>query len=128
MERMAFGLAVAPKLMDAIVKWVIHSIPDTDNYIDDIVTPEDKAEVVATQLQVHGLPTKPPVEFQATSVLGLKLSEVNGQLQWQRRESVDLSAPSVLTKRSVLSFLCHTCIAGRFLYLANIYQARLSHD
>ena len=104
MERMAFGLAVAPKLMDAIVKWIIHSTPDTDNYIDDIVTPEDQAEVVATQLHLHGLPTKPPVDFHATNVLGLKLSEADGQLQWQRRESIDLSAPSVLTKRSVFGW------------------------
>ena len=85
MERMAFGLAVAPKLMDTIVKWVIHSIPDTDNYIDDIVTPEDKADVVTTQLHLHGLPTKPPVDFHARNVLGLKLSEADGQLQWQRQ-------------------------------------------
>ena len=49
-------------------------------YTDDIVTPEDQAEVVTTLLQLHGLPTKPPVDFQATSVLGLKLSEVNGRL------------------------------------------------
>ena len=33
LERMGFGLAVAPKLMDAIVKWVVHSFPETDNYI-----------------------------------------------------------------------------------------------
>ena len=29
-ERMGFGLAVAPKLMDAIVRWVVRSFPETD--------------------------------------------------------------------------------------------------
>lgn len=102
MERMGFGLAVAPKVMNAIVKWVVCSFPETDNYIDDIVTPEDQAEAVTAKLESCGLPTKPPVDFNETSVLGLKLSVGDGRtVAWQRREGVDLSIPPDLTRRGV---------------------------
>ena len=98
---MGFGLAVAPKLMDAIVKWVVHFFPETDNYVDDIVTPNDQAEAVAAKLESCGLPTKPSVDFDDTSVLGLRLSGGDGQVKWQRREDVDLHLPDDLTRRGV---------------------------
>ena len=59
MERMGFGLSIAPKMMDLIVKWALRDCPDTDNYIDDIITPDDQAEAVAATLNGYGLPTKP---------------------------------------------------------------------
>ena len=104
MERMGFGLTVAPKMMDAIVKWVIRGFPNTDNYIDDIVTPGDQADVVAAELKAHGLPTKPATEFSQSSVLGLMLSTSEGKVKWRRREGVDLSVPAKLTRRSIFGW------------------------
>ena len=35
MTRMGFGLNVAPKIMDMVVKWVTNDLPGVDNYVDD---------------------------------------------------------------------------------------------
>ena len=43
MERMGFGLAVASKVMDAIIKWVIRGFTDVDNYVDDLRVPPNRA-------------------------------------------------------------------------------------
>ena len=40
MERMGFGLAVAPKFMDIIIKWVLRKFDKVDNYIDDVLSPK----------------------------------------------------------------------------------------
>ena len=40
MTRMGFGLSVAPKLMNIIVRYVTRAMPDVDNYVDDVVVPE----------------------------------------------------------------------------------------
>ena len=48
-------------MMDLIVKWAMRDLPDVDNYIDDIITPDDQAEAVASTLNAHGLPTEPAV-------------------------------------------------------------------
>ena len=50
MERMGFGLAVAPKVMDAIIKWVIRGFTDVDNYVDDLRVPEQIEEEVQAKL------------------------------------------------------------------------------
>ena len=46
MTRMAFGMSVAPKMMDVIVKYVMREHNDVDNYVDDLVVPKAKKEVV----------------------------------------------------------------------------------
>ena len=79
----------------------MHFFPETDNYVDDIVTPNDQAEAVATKLESCGLPTKPSVDFDDTSVFGLRLSGGDGQVKWQRREDVDLHLPDDLTRCGV---------------------------
>ena len=70
MERMGFGLAIAPKMMDLFVKYALRDCPDTDNYVDDIFTPDDQAEVVSSTLQSYGLRTKPASALPESQVLG----------------------------------------------------------
>ena len=60
MERMGFGLSVAPKVMDAVVKFVLSEFPDADNYVDDMVAPSDQLQEVAAILAEYGLSTKQP--------------------------------------------------------------------
>ena len=103
-ERMGFGLTVAPKMAGAIVKWVICGFPNTDNYIDGIITPGDQADVVAAELKAHGVPTKPATEFCQSSVLGLMLSTSEGKVKWRRHDGVDLSGPAKLTRRSIFGW------------------------
>ena len=99
MERMGFGLAIAPKVLDTIVKWVTRDFTDTDNYIDDIITPTDQAEALADALTAHGLPTKPAVDVDATRVLGLQTHDG----QWERREPLQ-PPPTQMTKRNVFQW------------------------
>ena len=51
MERMGFGLSVAPEFWDAVMKWVLHDFEGVDNYKDDIRAP--KAIGLAAAWQVH---------------------------------------------------------------------------
>ena len=39
MTRMGFGMNIAPKFMDIIVRWVTHEFPEVHNYVDDVMTP-----------------------------------------------------------------------------------------
>ena len=100
MERMGFGLSIAPKMMDLIVKWALRDCPDTDNYIDDIITPDDQAEAVAATLNGYGLPTKPASALPGSHVLGLKLTIDNDRVRWCRREC-DLKVEEPVTKRNI---------------------------
>ena len=100
MERMGFGLSIAPKMMDLIVKWALRDCPDTDNYIDDIITPDDQAEAVAATLNGYGLPTKPASALPGSHVLGLKLTSDNALVRWCRREC-DLKVEEPVTKRNI---------------------------
>ena len=38
MTRMGFGMNIAPKFMDIIVRWVTREFPEVDNYVDDVMT------------------------------------------------------------------------------------------
>ena len=104
MERMAFGLSVAPKLMDAIVKYSIREFPDADNFIDDIIVPSEQSESVSACLETYGLPTKPAVKLHEATVLGLKLSSASDGVRWQRRDITDIEAPQLATKRNVFQW------------------------
>ena len=104
MTRMAFGMSVAPKMMDVIVKYVTQEHNDVDNYVDDLVVPKAKKEVVIQQLGDYGLPTKPCEPMQAATVLGLKLAESPDGVQWSRRNIDELGVPERLTKRKLFSW------------------------
>ena len=105
MERMGFGLSVAPKVMDSIVKFALESVPDADNYVDDVVAPDDQLNAVKDALGRYGLPTKPAESLEEARVLGLQLAADNaGVLCWSRRDGVDLALPEKLTKRKIFSW------------------------
>ncbi|XP_065196213.1 uncharacterized protein LOC135827687 [Sycon ciliatum] len=105
MERMGFGLSVAPKLMDAIVKYSLRDFGSADNFIDDIVVPCNQADAVADCLTSYGLPTKPAVPFPVATILGLQLSaDDSGKLSWRRRQDVDLSESPLMKKRDVFKW------------------------
>ena len=105
MSRMGFGLSIAPKFMDIIVRWVTRRWPDVDNYVDDVLTPAEKRKAVAAELARYGLPTKPPEHLPEARVLGLKLSTTaDGTIMWARRDGVDLSFRQPLTKRGVFQW------------------------
>ena len=101
MERIGFGLCVAPKLMDVIIKWATRKFPAADNYIDDVATPRDEAEAVAHALNEYGLPTKPAVDFADSNALGLKVYAEGSDVKWRRREDIDTMLPETITKREV---------------------------
>ena len=105
MERMGFGLSIAPKYMDMIVSWVLRDFPGSDNYVDDIFTPRHDADRVKSALQAYGFPTKPAEDVPSSRILGLQLSRDNsGEVHWQRREGVDLNLPESPTKRDVFKW------------------------
>ena len=105
MERMAFGLSIAPKFLDIIVKWVLRDVVDADNYVDDIHVPRDRAAEVSSQLAAFGFETKPAEPLPDARVLGLQLhSSATGEVLWTRRQGVDLSVPPTTTKRELFSW------------------------
>ena len=106
MERMAFGLSIAPKVMDAIVKFALGNFPDADNYVDDVVAPSEQLPEVIAALNQYGLPTKPPEVLTGARVLGMQLlvGTPNEEVMWRRRDGVDLTLPKQPTKREVFSW------------------------
>ena len=46
MERMGFGLSIAPNFMDIIFKWVLRASADVDNYVDDVYVPKPRLRAV----------------------------------------------------------------------------------
>ncbi|XP_065195653.1 uncharacterized protein LOC135827058 [Sycon ciliatum] len=102
MTRMAFGLSVAPKFMDTIIKYATGSLPDTDNYVDDIIVPKSQRTVLTEQLASYSLPTKPALEMSAARVLGLQLNESDdGRVRWSRRDESHVAFADVTTKREL---------------------------
>ena len=87
-------------MMDLIVKYTLRDCPHTDNCIDDIFTPDDQAEVVASTLQSYGLPTKPSSALPESQVLSFKLTLDNDRLMWSRREC-DLNIEEPVTKWNI---------------------------
>ena len=54
MERMGFGLSVAPKFFDAVVKWIVRDFEGVDNYIR---APNAMVAAVEAELSKYGLTT-----------------------------------------------------------------------
>ena len=101
MTRMAFGLNVAPKVMDTVVRYVTRDHRDVDNFVDDIMVPSILADAVTENLAKYGLPTKPSEEMCEGRVLGLQLFDRDGQVMWRRRDGIDTTYAQPLTKREV---------------------------
>ncbi|XP_065182720.1 uncharacterized protein LOC135813558 [Sycon ciliatum] len=105
MTRMGFGLNVAPKFMDIIVRWVTREFPAVDNYVDDLMTPAAEADAVAAHMAEYSLPTKPAEAFAESRVLGLQLTKGDdGQVQWSRRTDIRLKLEQPATKRDIFSW------------------------
>ena len=68
MERMGFGLCVAPKFLDMIVKWVTRKFVGVDNYVDDLLVPTELVDCVSAELAKYGLPTKPAEHLRVGSL------------------------------------------------------------
>ena len=86
------------------MKYVTREHNDVDNYVDDLVVPKAKKEVVIQQLGDYGLLTKPCEPMHAATVLGLKLAESPDGVQWSRRNVDELGVPERLTKRKLFSW------------------------
>ena len=57
MTRMAFGLSVAPKFMDTIIKCTTGCLPETDNYVDNIIVLKSQRTVLTEHLASYSLQT-----------------------------------------------------------------------
>ena len=117
MTRMGFGLSVAPKFMDIIVKYATRQFPKVDNYVDDLFVPKSQSSEVVQQLVDYGLQTKPAENLSATRVLGLQLSESEAEgLRWSRRHETHLAIPEKLTRRTLYQWcgvlISHYPVAG----------------
>ena len=105
LEFMGFGLSVAAKTMDMIMKFVTCDIASVDNYVDDLYVPEEIIGQVQECLKEFGLPTKPAEVAASSRVLGLQLgTKDDGTVTWRRRDGIDLQMPANATKRSVFSW------------------------
>ena len=106
MTRMGFGLNVAPKFMDMIVRWTTHPFRGVDNYIDDLRVPAALSERVAARLAQYGLISKPEEAMSTSRVLGLQLSIPldDGQVMWRRRDGVQTTFDEPLTKRRIFQW------------------------
>eukprot|EP00117_Sycon_ciliatum_P015220 scpid31464/ scgid0234/ Protein NYNRIN; NYN domain and retroviral integrase catalytic domain-containing protein; Pol-like protein len=104
MTRMGFGLNVAPKILDMVVKWVTKDLDGVDNYVDDLRVPDSQVVATTQQLERYGLKCKPAEKLPTARVLGLQLSTQDGTINWQRRRDVCLQLPEAPTKRAVFSW------------------------
>ena len=104
MTRMGFGLSVAPKLMDIVVKYVTRNMPDVDNYVDDLMVPKQQRKVLEETLASYGLPTKPAEVVESARVLGLQLTDKDGQVIWSRRGDAGVDLVDNPTKRELFSW------------------------
>eukprot|EP00117_Sycon_ciliatum_P011312 scpid18689/ scgid1770/ Gag-Pol polyprotein; Matrix protein p10; p20; Capsid protein p25; Nucleocapsid protein p14; Protease p15; Reverse transcriptase/ribonuclease H p90; Integrase p46 len=105
MTRMGFGLSVAPKVMDIIVKYVTRDMPEVDNYVDDVIVPKPLSSAVSARLAAYGLPTKPAEDVSSARVLGLQLfTGADNELHWRRRDGVQLEVADEITRREVFSW------------------------
>ena len=59
MQRLGFGLNIAPKVMDTVTKFVLSEFSGTDNYVDDLLVPTTMTAAMKAKLDLYGLSTKP---------------------------------------------------------------------
>ena len=91
MTRMGFGLSVAPKFMDVIVRWIKGDMRDVDNYVDDVRLPSSSTSEASDAFADLGLPMKPPEAMASSRVLGLQLwRSPTGQIIWRKRDDCDI--------------------------------------
>ena len=83
MTRMGFGLSVAPKFMDMIIRWVTKDMADhrVDNYVHDVRVPRTETQNAASAFAACGLPTKEPETMVTTSV-GAKAESIAVWRYW----------------------------------------------
>ena len=111
LTRLGFGLNIAPKVMTAIVEWVLNQDEavkkGTSSYIDDILVNETvvSAELVVKHLSSFGLRAKPPEwisKTEGTRMLGVRVQS-NGE--WRRDAPLPEVGDSRVTRRRVHSLV-----------------------
>lgn len=120
LTRLGFGLTSAPRIMAAVVRYILASDSDidaaTDHYVDDIIVDTDlvSTEQVVEHLRKFGLTTKPPETLDGARVLGLQLnSSDHGRLRWMRGKDLpQLPEDGRLTRRELFS-ICG-CLVGHY--------------
>ena len=110
---MGFGLSVAPKFFDAVVKWTLRDFEGVDNYIR---VPNAMVAAVEAELSKYGLATKLAHPFLEMRVLGLQREDHDGTAHWRRRDAPEQSLSDTSTKREVFSWtgraLSHYPVCG----------------
>ncbi|KAF4737831.1 hypothetical protein FOZ62_029141, partial [Perkinsus olseni] len=111
--RMIFGVCVAPRVMNSIIRFVLSSgnfsLSDVDNYVDDLYVygPPALVDKVRHRFDQFHLPSKEPESLDSGSarVLGLQLyPSPGGVLHWGRRPDISLELPARLTRRAIFSW------------------------
>ena len=108
LTRLGFGLSVAPKVMSAIVSFVLQQDTAINRaasaYVDDIYIDETivDANSVVAHFRNYGLNSKEPIRLGVSDgvrVLGLRVDE---DLNWQRDSSLpEVPVSSKMTRRDV---------------------------
>jgi transposase InsO family protein len=135
LTRLGFGLNVAPKIMTTILNKILSANSDvrngTDSYVDDIIVNNDLVtnERVIKVLEEFGLEAKPAESLKGGRVLGLRVVDVNGNLEWKRDNVVD-SLQENMTRRQLFAWcgqmIGHFPVAG-WLRPACSYIKRLTN-
>ena len=95
LTRVGFGLACAPKILKAVVQYVLsldRKIQQACNaYYDDILDDLNQVSAgqVADHLQRYGLVSKPPKRLEEDAALGLAVRRVRGRLEWKMPMPLD---------------------------------------
>ena len=133
MTRMGFGLNVAPKILDMVVKWVTRDLEGVDSYVDDLNVPKCQQTTTLQQLERYGLQAKPAVDISTTRVLGLQLSKQHdGTVLWACRSDQSMSLPEQPTRRQVYSWcgrlVGHYPVVGWLRPACNFIKRQLGAD
>ena len=111
LTRLGFGISVAPRVMRTVLEAVAKQDEEVAKavscYVDDVLVNEAvmSADKVSEHLRAFGLECKEPVRAaEGARILGLRVLEEHGALEWKRDNDVrEIAGP--LTKRKVFS-LC----------------------
>ena len=109
MTRLGFGLNVAPKIMSRVLGKVLSLdatvAAGTDHYVDDIIVNESVVSVerVKQHLTEYGLESKDPEPLDGARVLGLRVSQRNGDVVWRRDNVLPELSGEVCTRRELFS-------------------------
>lgn len=138
LTRLGFGLASAPKVMTALVEWILAADANINaavtSYIDDLFVKEDlvAAEQVKEHLRMWGLESKAPERLGAkmdVRVLGVR---VDKHLQWSRDKRLPEVVNRSFSRRQVHSilgeWLGHFPVAGWLRVMCGFLQRRTAID